>query len=151
MDYAESITAERVRRVIDGYADVEGTGGSFGFYELGEPLILEGGFLNEDIPVERIREYVFYTETKCPPPKAREETAGGGADNPYYLGGNGDAAYYFYYERERIMALDKAFLETVRAQAERYVIYADKCLISEEELKAFRVVFKKIPRDIARL
>jgi adenine-specific DNA-methyltransferase len=37
MDYTESITAERVRRVIDGYADVEGIGGSFGFYEMTGP------------------------------------------------------------------------------------------------------------------
>ena len=42
MDYAESITAERVKRVIDGYGDgnnaVEGTGGSFTFYDLGNPF-----------------------------------------------------------------------------------------------------------------
>ena len=44
MDYADSITAERVKRVIDGYGEgnnaVEGTGGSFTFYDLGEPLLL---------------------------------------------------------------------------------------------------------------
>lgn len=38
MDYADSITAERVKRVIDGYGEgkktVEGTGGGFTFYEL---------------------------------------------------------------------------------------------------------------------
>lgn len=42
MDYAEDITAERVRRVIDGYGEgknaVSGTGGGFGYYELGERL-----------------------------------------------------------------------------------------------------------------
>ena len=31
MDYAENITAERVRRVIDGYADKPGTGGGFDY------------------------------------------------------------------------------------------------------------------------
>ena len=44
MDYADSITAERVKRVIDGYGEgkkaVEGTGGSFSFYDLGEPLLI---------------------------------------------------------------------------------------------------------------
>ena len=34
-DYAESSTAERVRRVIDGYADKPGTGGGFAYCELG--------------------------------------------------------------------------------------------------------------------
>ena len=42
MDYADSITAERVKRVIRGYGEgknaVEGTGGNFSFYDLGEPL-----------------------------------------------------------------------------------------------------------------
>jgi adenine-specific DNA-methyltransferase len=50
-DYAESITAERVRRVMEGYADVEGTGGNFSFYELGEPLLLDNKYLNENVPL----------------------------------------------------------------------------------------------------
>jgi hypothetical protein len=33
-DYAETITAERVRRVIKGYGNTEGTGGEFDYYEL---------------------------------------------------------------------------------------------------------------------
>ena len=59
-DYADSITAERVRRVISGYGSgknaVEGTGGSFSFYELGEPL-MNGDELNEAVGTEKIREY----------------------------------------------------------------------------------------------
>lgn len=63
-DYADSITAERVKRVINGYADKEGTGGSFDFYELGEPIFLENGNLNEAVGIERIRQYIYYTETQ---------------------------------------------------------------------------------------
>jgi adenine-specific DNA-methyltransferase len=63
MDYAETITSERVRRVIDGYADVEGTGGEFSFYDLGEPLLLENRYINENVPLEQIRAYVFFMET----------------------------------------------------------------------------------------
>lgn len=52
-DYAETITAERVRRVIQGYGDgknaIEGTGGAFDFYELGEQLFREDGTLNEEV------------------------------------------------------------------------------------------------------
>ncbi len=66
MDYADSITAERVKRVIKGYNTTEGTGGSFDFYELGEPLFTEDGNLNEIIGVEKIRSYIFYTETQKP-------------------------------------------------------------------------------------
>lgn len=60
MDYADSITAERVKRVIKGYGEgknaVEGTGGNFSFYDLGEPLLM-GDCLNEAVAPEKIREY----------------------------------------------------------------------------------------------
>lgn len=46
-DYADTITAERVKRVINGYGEgknaVEGTGGNFSYYELGNPLFMQDG------------------------------------------------------------------------------------------------------------
>jgi adenine-specific DNA-methyltransferase len=63
-EYAETITAERVKRVMNGYGTTEGTGGSFDFYELGQPLFNEAGNLNESVGIEKIRQYVYYTETK---------------------------------------------------------------------------------------
>lgn len=145
MDYAESITAERVRRIIDGYGSVEGTGGSFGFYDLGQALILPDGNINEDVSVERIREYVLFMETKRPMPSITD------ADNPYYLGKNNDTAYYFLYQKEHVTTLDAGFLSTVKTSAEEYIIYADQCSFSAEELKKYNIVFKKIPRDITKL
>lgn len=66
MDYAETITAERVRRVINGYGEenkaVAGLGGGFDFYTVGEPLFLEDQNLNEAVGVEAIRSYVAYSE-----------------------------------------------------------------------------------------
>jgi len=144
MDYAESVTAERVRRVIDGYADVEGTGGSFSFYELGEPLLNADQTLNESVSTEKIRQYVFFMETKQPIGVAS-------ADEPYLLGLHANSAYYFYYEKERITTLNHEFLATVQTQAEGYVIYADLCMLSDEELREYHITFKKIPRDISRL
>ena len=62
MDYAETITAERVRRVIAGYnkgkKSIEGTGGNFSYYELGEPLMLDSDHLNENVGKDKIREYI---------------------------------------------------------------------------------------------
>ena len=64
MDYADSITAERVKRVIRGYGEgknaVEGMGGNFSFYDLGEPLLV-GDCLNEAVAPEKIREYIWFT------------------------------------------------------------------------------------------
>lgn len=148
MDYAESITAERVKRVINGYGEgknaIEGTGGDFTFYDLGPALLLPDGNLNEEVEPERIREYIWYMETKLPFPKEKD-------DNLYYLGENNETGYYFYYEKEEMTTLNHAFLSTIRKKTESYVIYADLCTIPEEELKRYNITFKKIPRDIARL
>ena len=147
MDYADSITAERVKRVICGYGEgktcVEGTGGNFSFYDLGEPLLV-GDCLNEAVAPEKIREYIWFMETKQPyaPP------SGG---NPYYLGKHNNTGYYFYYEPQRVTVLGYAFLSTIMEKADGTVIYADRCSISEDKLAKMGVTFKKIPRDISRL
>ena len=204
MDYADNITAERVKRVITGYKadreetlyDVEiteknllngeellkeakdiaaaakgkyssvkspkvedghlivtaitkakdqiaGLGGNFSFYDLGEPLLV-GNCLNEAVAPEKIREYIWFMETKQPyaPP------SGG---NPYYLGKHNSTGYYFYYEPQRVTVLDYAFLSTIMEKADGTVIYADRCSISEDKLAKMGVTFKKIPRDISRL
>ena len=149
MDYADSITAERVKRVIDGYGEdkkaVEGTGGNFSYYELGPVLLLPDGNLNEEVGPQKIREYVYYMETKEPLP-AEQPT-----DEPYFMGLCRNTAYYFYYERESVTTLDHAFLATVQTKAEGYIIYADLCAIPQETLRKHNITFKKIPRDIARL
>ena len=147
MDYADSITAERVRRVIRGYGEgknaVDGTGGSFSYYELGEPLLI-GENLNEAVEPEKIREYIWFMETKTPYTPAA-------GDSPYYLGQHNDTGYYFYYEPQRITVLDYDFLATVTEKAGGTVIYADRCSISDDKLSQMGIVFKKIPRDISRL
>lgn len=206
MDYADSITAERVKRVISGYkADketvlydeeitvknlaqgaamleeakaiakgakgkyssvkspkieeghlrvvavdkakdmVEGLGGNFSYYELGPVLLLPDGNLNEKVGTQKIREYVYYMETKEPLPTEQPK------DEPYFMGLCRNTAYYFYYERESVTTLDHGFLATVQTKAEGYTIYADLCAIPQETLRRHNITFKKIPRDIARL
>ncbi len=147
MDYADNITAERVKRVISGYGEgkkaVEGTEGGFSFYELGEPLLTDG-LLNPNVPVEKIREYVFYTETKAalPAPSDTEK---------YLLGVHDHHAYYFYYESDQLTTLNRSFLRTIQTKAEGYLIYADVNALSPEDMERFHITFKKIPRDIALL
>lgn len=147
MDYADTITAERVKRVIDGYGEdkkkTEGTGGNFSYYELGERLLLENGNLNPDIEIAKIREYIWYMETR----RDYDPVLG---ENSYYLGTDKGNAYYFYYEAREVCTLDYAFLSAIREKAESRVIYADRCALSEEELMKHSIVFKKIPRGIPR-
>lgn len=146
-DYAESITAERVRRVINGYGEgnkaVEGTGGGFSFYELGDALLING-MLNPNASEEKIRAYVYYTETRCALPAASE-------NEKHLLGVHENHAYYFYYEADRMTTLNRAFLQTIQTRAEGYLIYADSNTLSAEDMARFHITFKKIPRDIAAL
>ncbi|HMN05069.1 MAG TPA: site-specific DNA-methyltransferase [Flavobacteriales bacterium] len=150
MDYADSITAERVKRVMKGYGQgdkaVEGTGGSFDFYTLGVPLFTDGNLLNEEVGVERIREYIWFTETRSTAPAMALDAA----PNPYYLGRHQDTAYYFVYEKEDLTTLDHDLLATLPAKGERTVIYADNCLLPKKFMEQHGIVFKKIPRDITR-
>ncbi len=214
MDYAESVTAERVKRVISGYGHagagksshaelrrggetdsisgvvsasipsslrasaspreeavrseasprektVEGTGGGFGYYELG-PELMRDGVLNEAAGEAAIREYVWYTETKGAGEFSHAELRRGGEGgrrtlrasvapcDPYLLGTAFGVAYYFCYERGAVVTLNRALLRTIRTKAERYVIYADVCTLGAAELEKYRITFKKIPRDITR-
>lgn len=140
-DYADTITAERVKRVINGYSDKDGTGGSFDFYSLGQPLFNEEENLNEEVPIEKIREYIWFTET-------RTST---GNKNDVFLGLYNDTGYYFIYEKNNVTTLDYKILgQYVKTKAERYIIYADNCLLPEAFMLLNNIEFKKIPRDITR-
>ena len=152
-DYAENITAERVRRVISGYGEgknaVEGTGGSFDFYELGDTLFdPKTENLNDNANTEQIRQYVWYSETHAPyiAPTAEH--------HPYWLGTDQRTNYYFYYIKGEETCLSWDFLRTLtieRDKAEMYIIYADRCVLTESEMQQLNIRFKKIPRDIKRV
>lgn len=161
-DYAETITAERVRRVIDGYGEgskaVEGTGDSFAFYELGDTIYdPQTGLLNDNADTEQIRQYIWYSETNTPyhSPKDYGDDAGRvvSMHHPYLLGRKDGTNYYFYYKRGEETVLDRAFLNTFTPadQAEQYIIYADCCRLSREFMQTHHITFKQIPRDIKKV
>lgn len=142
-DYAENITAERVRRVIKGYGkepESSATGGDFGFYELGEVLFLENGNINENIESNKIKEYIYYIQTK----QKYIESDGD------LLGIHNNIAYYFIYKKDEITILDFEYLAKL-IKADSYVIYADKCYLSKEQLNKNNIEFKQIPRDIEKI
>lgn len=150
-DYAETITAERVRRVMSGYGSdknaVEGTGGSFDFYELGEPIFdNETKNINPNVSLDAIRKYIWYSETNTDYVEPTSES------HPYLLGSHQGNNYYFYYIPDEETCLDWPFLQTFTQtdKAEQYIIFADRCLLTDEELMKLNIVFKKIPRDIKK-
>ncbi len=143
-DYADAITSERVKRVINGYSDVKGTGGSFDYYELGQRLFNDDGNLNEEVGIQKIRAYIFYTETKKPLQEKAHK------DDAAFLGKYNDTAYYFHYKPDETTTLDHEFLATLKTRASQYVVYADNCLLTKNYLTKHHIIFKKIPRDISR-
>lgn len=150
-EYANTITAERAKRVANGYGDgnkkKKGTGGAFDFYNLGQSLFVGENkeYLNEEVGIEKIRQYIWYSETKTA--KIDCEAIN---ENPYYLGSKDDTAYYFIYERDDTTSLDHEFLSTININAGQYVIYADNCLLANDFMSRHNIIFKKIPRDITR-
>lgn len=155
MDYAETITAERIRRVINGYGEgskvVAGTGGGFDFFKVGETLFKEDRNLNEAVGAEAIRGYVAYTENI--PIKKRLATTN--PVSPYALGSTDTALCVFYYEKDRVTTLDIDFLGELKikdlpSRPEQFVIYADKCALDKDFLYKHGITFKRIPRDITR-
>lgn len=144
LDYAEKLTAKRVKWVIDWFDKTEWTWWGFDFYELWEPLFIDSETLNENVWEEILRDYIRYSETKSEIQKRN-------LDNKYYLGTNFDTDYYFYYEKEKITELNYDFLANIKKEKNHWlIIYADICSLSDEFMKKNNIVFKKIPRDISQ-
>lgn len=150
-DYANTITAERVKRVIGGYGDdkkvIEGTGGSFDYYQLGEPLFLEEEVLNEAIGIENILKYIWYSETRTALSNSFEKEWN---NNNYRIGRKDQTDYYFYYIQDAVTTVDYDFMSKIKHKASQYIIYADNCLLEKDFMLKHHIIFKKIPRDITR-
>ena len=156
-EYADHVTAERVRRVATGYGNgadcVPGLGGGFDFYTIGEPMFLPDDNLNEAVGSEAIRGYVAYSEGIPIADRTQPENP----HSPYLLGLNRETAWFFHYEPDRATRLDMDFLAGLRfggstgaAKPGTVIIYADRCLLSAPFMRQHGIIFKKIPRDITR-
>jgi|AntAceMinimDraft_14_1070370.scaffolds.fasta_scaffold28826_1 adenine-specific DNA-methyltransferase len=122
----------------------EGTGGEFDYYELGQPIFKPEKNLNEEVGEDKIREYIYYTETKQYLSRKREEK------HKYLLDVFNETGYYFYYEKDKLTSLDIETLNIVTEKSEQYIIYADHCLLDQDYMLVNNIIFKKIPRDIKR-
>ena len=151
MDYAETLTAERVRRVMSGYGEgskaVAGLGGGFCFQSLGEPLFDEFQYLNPAVGLPAIRDYVAYQEGIPAEARATPDSA----RHPYWLGEANGQRVFFCYEPERITTLDLDLLAELVQSPGPTLIYADQLALGEDFMRRYKLRFKKIPRDITRL
>lgn len=149
INVCENITSKRIKNVISGYGTgkkkVEGIEGKFDYYEIGLPLFNPDNNLNEAIGLGKIREYIWYSETRTSfaEPSNLKETN-------YFLGQKEQSVYYFIYEKDSLTTLDYDSLEMIKTKGEQYVIYADNCLLPKDFMARKNIIFKKIPRDITR-
>ena len=161
-DYADSITAERVRRVIDGVPDArdpalrEGLGGSFTFAALGEPIELDGLLSGETLPpYAALAAYLLHT--------ASGVSAGAGDLAPQ----DGDGLFYssdklnyhllyqpdltFLRSNDAILNEDRAKRISAAARAEnrKAVVFAAAKYIGQRELSAQGITFCQLPYELS--
>lgn len=156
MDYADDITAERIRRAISGYDNLApkkakdalnhypGLIGGFSYYQLGSPLFQGDGTLSTDVTRADLARYVWATETRAPYVDLTDE-------HPYFLGEYVQAVYYLAWKPGEETTLTYDLLRELPRRGAPTVIYADRCAIAPERLDEMNVVFKRIPDQIARI
>ena len=160
-DYADTITAERVRRVINGVPNArdkalrEGLGGSFTYHTLGEPIDTEGLLTGENLPeYTALAAYVLHTASGI--------SAGANDLNPQDDDGlfyrNGDHDYYLIYQpnlewlssHDAMFSADMAQRISQRNQAEnrKAVVFAPGKYIGQRELTGMGIRFCQLPYQI---
>ena len=160
-DYADAITAERVRRVINGVENAKdetlrnGLDGSFTYCTLGEPIDEEGMLTGETLPTyEALAHYIAYTATGNTLTTIAEQ-------EDYCFGETDDLRFYLIYEptlqflesnrsaldRERADQIAKACKETDK----KAYVYAPHKFISQKELTDMGITFCQLPYNIHRI
>jgi site-specific DNA-methyltransferase (adenine-specific)/adenine-specific DNA-methyltransferase len=150
---ARTVTAERVRRVAEGYTNakgerVEGLGGGFRFRESGEPLFDEGGKIRDTVTFPELARHIYFTETGEPLP---HEAA---PDSPFVGASRGLGVYLLYDGVLRDESADCGNLLTRSTLAKlppfdgQRVVYCAGSLLSPERLQSERIVVRQIPYEI---
>ena len=149
---ARTITAERVRRVSQGYKNgrgqnIAGLGGGFRFATLGKTLFDETGAIRQDVNFRELAEFVFFHETGSPLPATWKKS-------PLLGTVDGRAIYLLY---NGILAdktpdggnvLTAATLAALPTHAGSKVIYAAACRLGASRLDREGIRFKQTPYSI---
>jgi len=156
-DYADKITAERVRRVIKGVKNArdqklrEGLGGSFSYFELGDSIemesILEGDKLPSYLELAR---YVFYTATgeEFGPKKVKKRKNFIGESKEYEV-------YLFYkpdmeYLKSTALTLDRA-KKLGPYKGKKRLVFAPSKYLDTDYLLEYRIDYCQLPFEIYKL
>lgn len=155
-DYATSLTAERVRRVIKGVprskdeALKAGLGGSFSFFGLGDPIEMQAILDGDKLPdYEELARYVFYNTTgdEFDPAKVDEKR--------HYIGENNEYEVYLFYQtsldylRSTAFDLDKAeSLGKPQPNSKKRLVFAPMKFLDAETLENYKIEYCQLPFEI---
>jgi len=153
-DYVESITAERVRRVIAGVPAAKdpalkaGFGGTFSYFRLGDAMRQESLLAGSGLPrYETLAAYVFFTATG-------EEFDLEQIDREHwFIGKSSLYDIYLIYEPDVERIKDLALtLDIARAlpphDGRRRLVFAPTKYLDEDFLDAYRITFQQLPFQI---
>lgn len=152
-DYADSLTAERMRRVIEGIPDANddalkaGLGGTFSYFELGRPMRQESLLDGSNLPPwEKLASYVFFTATgqEFDPAETDRETG--------FVGHTGSHDVFLIYEPDmeklKSLALSLPVARALPAGSRRKLVFAPTKYLDPEFLHQYRIDFQQLPFQI---
>ncbi len=159
-DYADDVTAERVRRVIKGVPNAkdaalkEGLGGSFTFCELGEPFDIEKILSGEALPTyNALAHYVFYTATgqslEAETKPAKNFLIGETDLFEVYLIYKDDLGYLR--SNESALNQDKLDIISAKKNTKQKIVFATAKYMSQSALNEHKVTFCQIPYAIHKI
>jgi hypothetical protein len=147
-DIANNVTAERLRRVIRGVANLQPLGGGFRYCRFGPPIFDEAGDINKDVTFNELAAHVYFTETGEPLPKRTN------GKTPLLGVHNGKAIYLLF---NGILGdktikggnvLTPAVLTSFLHHDGVRVVYGEGCHLTDSRLKRQQIIFKQIPYGI---
>ena len=157
-DYADTITAERVRRVIRGVPNArdkslqEGLGGSFTYCTLGQPIDVEGMLTGESLPeYSELAAYLLHTATGR---SASGEPSAHNDDGLFYASAETD--YYLLYRpdidwlRSNEAMLNEERAGRIAGNCRPAVVFAVGKFIGQRFLTDRNITFCQIPYELHR-
>lgn len=156
-NYANSITAERVRRVIKGVPASKnellknGLGGSFSYFELGPTIEMESILQGKNLPsYEEFARYIFYTATgeEFEAKKINQKTGYIGETKHYEL-------YMFYKSDIEWLKRNALTLEGVKAlpkyKGKQRLVFAPAKYVDDYTCMENRIDFCQLPYEIYKI
>ena len=156
-DYANTITAERVRRVIKGVPTAKnenlkkGTGGSFSYFELGETIEMESLLRGKNLPsFTEFARYLFYTATGEEFNEKNIDTKTG------FIGESKNYEVYLFYNADiEWLKTNALTLERCKAlpkfKGKQRLVFAPAKYVDDYTLLEHRIDFCQLPYEIYRI